>query len=185
MDSLVFDIETKNTIADVGGKEHLNKLEVSVVCLYSYKKDAYLCFDDTQFLELAAFLSKPAVLIGFSSNKFDVPILARVLNLPLFEYPRIDISDEIELRTGRLVGLNALAKANFGTEKTSSGLLAPKLYAEGKLDELQEYCQQDVKLTKDLFDKIKREKHLLIPERESEETVRVDIDLSSALMLLL
>lgn len=184
MKYIVFDIETKNTFADVGGKEHLDKLEVSVVCVYSYNKDQYFCFDDTQLTELASFLSKPALLIGFSSNKFDVPILARVLNLPLFEYPRIDISDEIELRTGRLIGLNDLAQINFGTKKTSTGLLAPKLYAEGKFDELKEYCQQDVKLTKDLFDKIKKEKHLKIPERDGSAE-RVDIDLSSALMLML
>jgi len=185
MDTVVFDIETKNTIAEVGGKENLHKLETSLACFYSYNKDAYFCFQDTQFSEMKAFLSQPRLLVGFSSNKFDIPILARELELPLFEYPRIDISDEIELRTGRLIGLSELGRVNFGLEKTGSGLEAPKLYREGKIQELAEYCQNDVELTKKLFDKIKKEKKLLIPERESDSVLSVEIDLSQALMLLL
>ena len=35
MDQIVFDIETKNSFADVGGEANLKKLDVSVVGVYS------------------------------------------------------------------------------------------------------------------------------------------------------
>ena len=48
MDQIVFDIETKNSFADVGGEENLKKLDVSVVGVYSYKDNAYSCFGETE-----------------------------------------------------------------------------------------------------------------------------------------
>jgi DEAD/DEAH box helicase domain-containing protein len=180
MDTLVLDIETKNTFAEVGGKgkEFLDKLNMSVVCIYSYNKNEYFCFDEHQLDELKAFLSTPALLVGFSSNKFDLPILNRILNMDLKSYPRLDLSDEIELRTGRLIGLNALAQANLGKGKTHENVAAPVLYREGKIDELKEYCKNDVMITKEIYDKAKKNGFLLIPDKQKELLTKVEIQFS-------
>ncbi len=173
MDTLVLDIETKNTFAEVGGKgrEFLAQLEPSVVCVYSYKTDNYTTYDEQQFGELKKRLSEPAVLIGFSSNKFDLPILAKLFKMDFTAYPRIDLSDEVELQTGRLVSLDALAKANLGYGKTHESLAAPVLYRAGKIAELKEYCENDVRLTKELFDLAKKQGFLLVPARNATYSV--------------
>ena len=75
MDKLVIDIETKNTFADVGGQEHIKKLDASFVGVYSYNKDAYFSFFENQFGELNELLKKAGLIIGFSINRFDIPIL--------------------------------------------------------------------------------------------------------------
>ncbi|MDP3880986.1 MAG: ribonuclease H-like domain-containing protein [bacterium] len=184
LDTVVLDIETKNTFGDVGGKEHLTKLEISVACFYSVNKNKHFCFDENQFEEMKQFLSQRAILVGFSSNKFDIPILQHTLDMDLMSYPRLDISDEIEIRTGRLVGLNDLANHNLGTEKTGTGLNAPVLYREGKMDELKEYCRQDVEITARLFEKIKKEGQLIIPPRKTDaigENEIIEIDISQTL----
>src|SRR5689334_23074660 len=177
MDTLVIDIETKNTFGDLGGREFFNKMEVSVVGVYSYKKNEYYCYGEDEFEKLKALLSEKAILVGFSSNKFDFPILRRTFGIDLFTYPRIDISDEIETATGRLVGLGKLAAANFGYTKLGEALGAPILYRAGKIKELKEYCLQDVKLTKELYDKIKKDGWLLVPDRESDTPTKIEINL--------
>jgi DEAD/DEAH box helicase domain-containing protein len=187
MDTLVFDIETKNTFGDVGGKEHLTKLDISVACFYSVNKNKYFCFDEYELPAMKKFLSQRAILVGFSSNKFDIPILQHTLEMDLMSYPRLDISDEIEIRTGRMIGLNDLANHNLGIEKTGTGLDAPVLYRDGKLDELKKYCQQDVEITTKLFEKIKKDKQLVIPPRKTDaigENEVINIDISQALSLL-
>ncbi len=178
MDTLVLDIETKNTFADVGGKTraHLDMLQMSVCCIYSYNKNKYVCFDETQLAELKSFLTPPALLVGFSSNKFDLPILSRTLNLDLTNHPKLDLSNEIEQQVGRMVGLDNLAKANLGTGKTHQNLAAPVLYAAGKMDELKEYCQNDVKITKEIYDKAKKFGFLLVPDRNKELPTKVAIE---------
>ena len=187
MDTLVFDIETKNTFGDVGGKQNLLKLEMSVACFYSLNKSKHFCFDENQLEKMKELLKERVILVGFSSNKFDIPILQHALDMDLMAYPRLDISDEIESRTGRLVGLNDLAHHNLGTKKTASGLDAPVLYAEGNIKELKEYCRKDVEITRDLFLKIKKEGQLIIPPRKTDaigEPELVEIDISQTLNLL-
>ncbi|MDP2629390.1 MAG: ribonuclease H-like domain-containing protein [Candidatus Harrisonbacteria bacterium] len=180
-DTLVIDIETKNTFADVGGKERLLELFISVVGVYSYQRDKHHCFGEDEFDSLKNLLSTEHILVGFSSNKFDFPLLSHHFGLDLMSYPRVDISDEIEIRTGRMVGLGDLAHYNFETKKTHKGLDAPRLYAEGKIEELKRYCLQDVKITTMLYDKLKKEGELIIPPRKSEafgEATILKIDLS-------
>jgi len=46
MNKIVFDIETKNSFEDVGGDQNIDKLEVSVVGVYSYDQDKYFCFGE-------------------------------------------------------------------------------------------------------------------------------------------
>lgn len=180
MDTLILDIETKQTFAELGGKgrEFLSKMEMSVACVYSYAKNTYACFDETKLAELKALLSNRALLVGFSSNKFDLPILNRTLNLDLMSYPRFDISDEIEQQAGRLIGLSKLAAVNLKINKSGNAVSAPDLYRAGKMEELKKYCEQDVKVTKEIYDLIKKNGELLIPERDSDTptVLRLRID---------
>ena len=45
-DKIVFDIETKNTFADVGGQKNIAKLDTSFIGAYSYNQDKYLSFHE-------------------------------------------------------------------------------------------------------------------------------------------
>ncbi|MDO8602011.1 MAG: ribonuclease H-like domain-containing protein [bacterium] len=185
MNTLVLDIETKQTFAELGGKgrEFLDKMEMSVCGVYSYKKNEYYCYGEDEFEKLKALLSEKALLVGFSSNKFDLPIINRTLGLDLMSYPRVDISDEIERQTGRLIGLSKLATANLKINKFGNAVSAPDLYRDGRIKELKEYCEQDVKITKELYDLIKKQSWLLIPDRNSETPVKIEIRLDHFLLL--
>ncbi len=52
---------------------------------------------------------------------------------------------------GYRVSLQALAKGTLGLSKMGKATDAPTLFAKGKLDELVEYCQKDVELTRNVF----------------------------------
>ena len=80
MDKIVLDIETKNSFADVGGQENLTKLDISFVGVYSYNKNEYLSFFENELDKLAPILQNAGLIIGFSSNRFDLPILNKYYN---------------------------------------------------------------------------------------------------------
>lgn len=166
MDTLVLDIETKDMYGGSTGRI-ISDLHPSVVCLYSYTKDTYQTFFEADFPALRKLLSEPALLVGFSSNHFDLPVLSRALNMVFDKHPRVDLLEEIELRTGRRIGLNTLALVNLGRGKNGHATDAPTLYAEGRLDELKEYCMNDVVLTKELYDLVRIKRQLKIPKKES------------------
>lgn len=175
MDYLIIDIETKNTFFDVG-RDNVNALEVSVVCIYSYKHGKYFSFDEHHLKEAGEMLKSSNVIIGFSINRFDLPVLAKHYDFDLFSISRIDLLEEIEIRMGRRISLNLLAKTNLGVGKNGRSLDAPILYKAGKMEELAAYCINDVKITKDLYELAKKQGYLLVPNKETKFLDRVDFD---------
>lgn len=176
-DILVIDIETKNTFDDVGGQENVQKLDASFIGVYSYHQDKYFSFFEHQFEALAPLLQNAGLIIGFSINRFDLPVLAKYFNFNLMALSRLDLLEEVELAYGSRVSLDILAQTNLGVGKTHHGLDAIRFYQEGNLKELEAYCLQDVKVTKELYEFVKKQRHLMIPRKYSGELVKVPINL--------
>lgn len=177
MNELVFDIETKNSFADVGGRDNLKKLEVSVIGAYSYKEDEYFFFTENELSVFGELARQADILVGFSSKRFDVPILEKYFNFNIAALPHFDILEEIEGALGRRVGLDILARANLpGAEgKSASGMDAIAFYRRGEMDKLKEYCLQDVKVTKDVFDLIRSQGYLWIPQKYQAQMIKLPI----------
>ncbi len=173
MDKIVFDIETKNSFADVGGEENVAKLDVSVVGVYSYNQDKYFCFEDNELQKLSHLLKNAGLLVGFSSKRFDLPILNKYFDFNLAAIPHFDILEEIEKNFGRRVALGVLAEANLGLKKTGHSLEAIGMYKRGEIGRLKEYCLQDVKITKEIFDLIRGRGYLWIPHRDTPEMTKI------------
>ena len=176
MDKLVFDIETKNTFEEVGGRDNFKALEVSLVGAYSYDKDEYFSFDENE-LEKFGAMAQHAMLIGFNSKGFDVPVLEKHYHFNLSYLPHYDILEEIAVRLGKRISLDLLAKANLGEDrgKSGHGLDAIKYYRDGDMEKLRKYCLQDVKVTKEILDLIIEQGYLWVPQRYTPEMAKVEL----------
>lgn len=149
---VVFDIETKDAFSDVGGKDFFEKLQVSVVGAYDYETDEFSVFEEKGLSRLADRLSRKPLLVGFNSRRFDTPILQKYIPFDLKKLPQMDILEEIARTLGHRVALDSIARATLGEGKTGSGLLAIKLWREGRLAELKDYCLSDVKITRNIYE---------------------------------
>jgi DEAD/DEAH box helicase domain-containing protein len=180
LDTLVFDIETQNFFTDPEvGWDNFAALKISVVAAYSYLEDRYYVYEEHEMDKLAELFSDARRIVGFSMNRYDIPVLhhyfQRIKNAPkLWEMERVDLLEEIELATGTRISLDRLAGANLGQYKTHHGSEAGKLYREGKIDELKEYCVNDVKLTKELYDLYRKQSYLLMPSKKTGEMIKVE-----------
>lgn len=175
MDQIVFDIETKNSFADVGGEANLKKLDVSVVGVYSYKDNHYFCFDETELEKAKEVFQKSNLLIGFAVKRFDLPVLEKYFSGSGFNFYNIDcfdILEKIEESLGHRIGLDALAQANLGTGKTAAGLEAIEFYRNGEIDKLKKYCLNDVKITRELYEMLKSQGYLWIPKRFQTKMIK-------------
>lgn len=181
MDTLVFDIETKNFFTDPGvGWDNFAALEISVVGLYSYERDEYVCYSEHEMEQLAEYFKRAGKIVGFSINRYDVPVLhnhfARVDDkdgLDLYGKERIDLLEEVEFVIGKRISLENLSQANLGTGKTGHGAHAIELYKENRIDELKSYCLKDVELTKKLFDQFRIKKYFFIPDRDTGAMTKI------------
>ncbi len=180
MDTIVFDIETQNFFTDPGvGRDNFEALRISVVGAYSYLQDRYFIFEEGEIGSLAELFRSAGRLVGFSMNRYDVPVLNRYLrklgaDAPnLWDKERVDLLEEIEMAAGQRISLSRLAEANLGVKKEHHGSEAGMLYRDGRMDELKEYCLNDVRLTKELYDLYRRDNCLLLPDKKAGEAVRV------------
>lgn len=180
MDQIVFDIETKNSFDDVGGQENLKQLEMSVIGIYSYGRDDYFCFEAEETEKIRALFKNSRLLIGFAVKRFDLPILEKYLpsadgfNISVISC--FDILDEIEKTFGRRIGLNLLAQANLGLKKTAAGLEAIEFYRRGEIQKLKDYCLNDVKLTKKLYDLLLVQGFLWLPQKNSPQMLKWEMN---------
>lgn len=183
MDTLVFDIETKNFFTDEGvGWNNFDALKISVVGVYSYIEDKYFCYDENEIEKLGELFRGAGKIVGFSSNRYDVPVLQNhfkenpaTRDLDLWKIERVDLLQEIEMATGLRISLSRLAESNLGSAKSGSGAEAIELYREGRIDDLKKYCLEDVRLTKELYDIYRKKGRFLIPDKKTGEVKEVEV----------
>lgn len=162
-DTLVIDVETKKSFAEVGGEQHIKELGISVAGVYSYEKDAFFALEENELPRLEELLGDSAHVIGFNINHFDIPVIMPYMkNVDVFQ--RIAVTDIFEHAVnflGHRVGLGGLAKATLGESKSGHGLEALQWFKDGRVEEVKKYCLDDVRLTRDLYEYGKKHGHVL------------------------
>lgn len=160
---VVFDIETKNIFEEVGSNNPAD-LDISVVAIYDSLTDNYQSFTEDKFQKLWPILEQADMLIGYNSDHFDIPLLDKYYPGDLTKIKSLDIMREIRATLGRRIKLDYVASGTLGRTKISHGLEAVRWWKEGKVDKIIEYCIEDVRITKDIYDYALKNSKLLYKE---------------------
>jgi DEAD/DEAH box helicase domain-containing protein len=91
---------------------------------------------------------------------FDTPILNRYYAGDLMSIPQLDLLKVIKDSSGKRFKLDDIASATLEISKSADGLIAMQWFREGKIDLIKEYCEQDVKVTKEVYEFGKKNKML-------------------------
>lgn len=172
---LVLDLETQKEFAEVEGRKP-ELLLISVVGLYSYEANRYDAYVEGDIASrLGPRLQEASLVIGFNIRRFDLPVLQPYLPYPVASIQVLDIMEEIVKHLGHRVSLESVAQATLGRGKSGSGLDALKWYKEGRLDLITQYCLDDVKLTKEVYDYGKQHNRLFATNRFGSEKLQVPV----------
>jgi DEAD/DEAH box helicase domain-containing protein len=177
---VVLDIETQNTFDEVGGF-FTDKLKVSLVGCYFYETDTWESCLYADLTKLYARLEKSGRIIGYNSIGFDMPVLNNYYAGDLLGLPQLDILAIIAKELGYRIKLDDVAKATLGVQKSAHGLQAVAWWKEGKIDEIREYCLQDVKVTKEVYEFGLKNGFILFDTKRGErQAVNVDFSPEAA-----
>jgi len=146
---IVIDLETKKTFREVKDNKELG---VSMLGLYSYADEKQYSFEEKDLPKAFPLLEGASTVIGFNIISFDLPVLQPYYPGKVANFKTFDIIDHVKNSIGKRLSLNDLVWATLGKKKSGHGLLAIEYYRSGKIDELRNYCMDDVMLTKELFD---------------------------------
>ncbi|PCI29390.1 helicase [Candidatus Kaiserbacteria bacterium] len=151
MRKIVFDIETSNQFSEVGSGDPA-ALDLSVICIHDSETDEYTSYLQEDLGSLWKILEGADMLIGFNSDHFDVPLLNKYYPGDLTSIKSLDLLKEIHASLGRRIKLDIIAEATLGEKKSGHGLDAIKWWRAGEKQRVIDYCIQDVKVTKDIYD---------------------------------
>lgn len=161
---IVFDIETRNSFQDVGSYNPA-LLSVSVVGVYFYETDTFETFLEEDLPKLWPRFERTTRLIGYNSNHFDIPCLQRYYQGELKRIPSFDLLEEIQKALGYRIKLDDVAQATLGVGKTGHGLQAVDFWRKGEIEKLKDYCLQDVRITRDVYEYALEHKHVKFQDR--------------------
>ncbi len=170
---VVFDIETQNIFQDVGSNDP-TALDISVVSVYDSAEDTYTSVTIDDLGPIWPIIERADALVGYNSDHFDVPLLNKYYPGDLLQIKSIDILADIKASFGRRVRLDDVAKATIGAKKNADGLQAVRWWREGKVKEIIKYCEQDVKVTKDIFDYARTHGHVKIKDGARKREIPLD-----------
>lgn len=173
MRKIVFDIETKNTFRDVGSREAVD-LDISLLAIHDSETDEYKSFLEEDFLDLWPILESADSLIGYNSDHFDIPLLNKYYPGDLTQVKSVDIMKSIQESLGRRIKLDDVAKATLGEEKSGHGLQAITWWKNGEIDKIREYCIQDVRVTKRIYDYAVEHGHLKYTQGGQTREIPID-----------
>jgi len=176
---IVFDIETKNTFDDINSRDR-SEFKISVIGVYFYETDEYRAFEEHEFGELWPRLEHADRLIGFNSNGFDLPIMNNYYPGDLLKFPSLDILEEIRKALGFRLKLDHVAEATVGYGKTGHGLQAIEWWKKGEKEKVKQYCLDDVRVTKAVYEYGLKYNALAYLDRSGErKPIPVDFKLKS------
>lgn len=167
--TLVFDLETKYLAHEVGGWSNIDKLGLAAAVLLVVETDVTYRFLEQDVEELISQLLKADQIVGFNIVRFDYQVLRPYGLATGSDLIRrtVDLMDHIYQSLGFRISLDNLAEATLGEHKSADGLAAVKWYREGKLDQVLDYCEQDVRITHRLWEYGRHNGQIKYRDRES------------------
>ena len=173
MRKVVFDIETQNFFHDVGSSDP-RALDIALVAIYDSETDKYYSYLEEELKDLWPILERADMLIGFTSEHFDLPLLNKYYTGDLSKIKHLDILKEIKEQYGRRMKLDQLAEGTLGKNKSGHGSQTNQWWREGEIEKIRNYCIDDVRLTKEIYDFALANNKLIFKEGSQLKEIPLD-----------
>jgi DEAD/DEAH box helicase domain-containing protein len=174
---LVFDLETQRSAEEVGGWHNAHLMRLALAVSWDSRERRFETFREADVEALLARLATADLVVGFNVLGFDYRVLRGYTDRDLAALPTFDLLDAIHARLGFRLGLGHLGEETLGVAKSGDGLQSLRWWREGRIDQIEAYCRDDVRLLRDLFEHACQNGQLIFRTKGGER-VRLPLRLS-------
>lgn len=173
MREVTFDIETANLIP-VMSRQEFHRMDLAIVGVHDSETGEYTSYSKEELPKLWPIIEQADVLIGYNSDGFDIPLLNHYYPGDLTKIRSLDLMAEVYKALGRRLRLQNLAEATLGHGKSADGIKAVEWWQQGLYDKVREYCIQDVRVTRELYDYARTNGVLKYKDLKSIRDIKLD-----------
>ena len=148
IDLVYFDLETQRTFDEVGGRHNVRKLRLAAAVTYNTAAQAYRRYTEGRVKALVEELQHADLVVGYNVIEFDYEVLRGYRHVSFENPPTLDLMQDLAGRLGFRPSLEAVATATLSIGKSADGLEAVRWYRQGLVNQVLDYCQKDVEITK-------------------------------------
>jgi len=163
---LVFDLETQRSAEEVGGWSNASRMGIALAVVYDAAEGVFRTYREQDVDRLLRDLALADRVIGFNIEGFDLKVLSGYTRNDLGKIRTLDLLSDIRRQLGFPVSLSHLAEVNLGMAKSASGLDSLRWWRQGRVDLVEEYCRNDVEVTRRLFELGRRQGYILYRSRD-------------------
>jgi DEAD/DEAH box helicase domain-containing protein len=133
---------------------------MALAVIYDTQTEQFETFFENDVHRLVERLGEADLVVGFNVISFDYAVLRGYTDADLSALPTFDMLAAIHQRLGYRLALGHLAEETLGASKGGDGLQSLVWWKEGRVDEIERYCRQDVSLLVDLLRHASEHGHL-------------------------
>jgi DEAD/DEAH box helicase domain-containing protein len=168
--TVLFDLETQRSAADVGGWQNAHRMLVAVGVACHLEEGLLETYHEEDIHRLLERLEGADLVVGFNVNRFDYRVLSGYTGVDYAKkLPTLDLLQEIHGRLGFRLSLNHLALETLGVEKSADGLQSLEWFKQGRMDLIESYCRKDVEILRDLYLFGRRMGHVFYRDRQQRK----------------
>ena len=130
----------------------MERLGLSVAVAYHVAERRFTHYEERDAAALVAQLRAADLVVGYNIRRFDLRVLSAYADDDLAALPVLDMLEHVERALGYRLKLDNLARQTLGAGKSADGFLALQWWREGRMELIHDYCQQDVDVTRRLWE---------------------------------
>jgi DEAD/DEAH box helicase domain-containing protein len=175
--TILFDIETLRSAADVGGWDKAHRMGVAIGVLCHLEEGRFEIYPETGVRALVDALRAATLVIGYNIRRFDYHVLSGYTGEDFSRLlPTLDLLEDVHHRLGFRVGMGHLALETLGCPKSADGLQSLEWVRQGRLDLVEAYCRRDVEILRDLYLHGRREGFLFYRDKKRDLKLKLRVE---------
>jgi DEAD/DEAH box helicase domain-containing protein len=175
--TILFDLETLRSAADVGGWGKAHRMGVAIGVLCFLEEGRFEVYGETRVRELIDALRGATMVIGYNIKRFDYHVLSGYTGEDFARlFPTFDLLEDVASRLGFRVGMGHLAQETLGVGKSADGLQSLEWVRQGRLDLVEQYCRRDVEILRDLYLHGRREGFLFYRDKKRDVRLKLGVE---------
>lgn len=146
-----YDVETQKSVSEVQGWHNAHLMMISIAVTWSEADGFRIWYHSkNEIPDMIKYMESFDLVSSFNGDNFDSKVLSYYGDVNTINKKSFDVANYLSSVTKHRLKLETIAQATLNLGKSADGLLALQWWKQGKVEQIVNYCKQDVEVLRDI-----------------------------------